>query len=130
MRNTWNARAVMAWIVLAHLVFTVAHGTIHAQTSIPLSPAENAFVIAVILAGPLIGLGVAWIAVKPGSWIVAGTMLASLVFGVVKHFVLISPDHFSHVDERWRTLFIITSVMLAVTEALGAGVAAWAAVRK
>jgi steroid 5-alpha reductase family enzyme len=50
-------------------------------------------------------------------------MAASLVFGVVNHFVLSTPDHVSHVDPRWQPLFAATAVLLAVTEALGSGLA-------
>jgi hypothetical protein len=44
---------------------------------------------------------------------------------LVNHFVLASPDHISQVDPQWRPLFTTTAIMLAVTEALGAGLAAF-----
>jgi hypothetical protein len=50
-------------------------------------------------------------------------MAGSLVFGVVNHFVLVSADHVGHVDPHVRTLFTTTAVLLAVTEALGVGLA-------
>lgn len=63
-----------------------------------------------------------WPAERLGGWLIAITMTSSL-FGVVNHFVLVSPDHVAHVDPQWRGLFTTTAVLLAVTEALGAGLA-------
>ena len=51
----------------------------------------------------------------------------SLVFGVVNHFLLESPDHVAQVAAQWRVLFGTTAVLLAVTEALGSGLAFWRA---
>ena len=50
-------------------------------------------------------------------------MAGSLVFGLVNHFVLASPDHVAHVAPEWRPLFTATAVLLALTEALGSGLA-------
>ena len=47
------------------------------------------------------------------------TMAASLVFGLVNHFVLTGPDHVVHVARHWRPLFTTTAILLALTEALG-----------
>jgi hypothetical protein len=52
-------------------------------------------------------------------------MAASLVFGVVNHFLLASPDHVSHVAQQWRTLFATTAVLLALTEAATAARIPW-----
>jgi hypothetical protein len=80
-------------------------------------------VFIVILAGPLFGLALSWRAERLGGLIVALTMAGSLVFGLVNHFVLESPDHVSHVATQWRTLFGITAALLAITETLGMGFA-------
>src|SRR5262249_22591601 len=111
----------MAAVVLAHLLITVAHGTAHTGAHIPLSPAANVFVIGVILAGPLVGLALTWWAERLGAWIVGLTMGGSLVFGFLNHFVFNSPDHILQVDPQWRSLFTVTAVLLAFTEALGFG---------
>jgi len=50
-------------------------------------------------------------------------MAGSLVFGLVNHFVLSSPDHVAHVDPQWRVLFATTAVLLAATELVGSGLA-------
>src|SRR4030095_15671034 len=83
----------MAAFVLVHLVISIIHGTAHSNARVTLSTAANIFVFVVIVAGPLIGLVVMWPAKRLGSWLIALTMGGALVFGVINHFVLSSPDH-------------------------------------
>jgi hypothetical protein len=119
--------SVWTWLmatVLGHLAVSMVHGVAHTQAHVPLSLAANLFVYIVILAGPLIGLALAWRTPRLGSWVIALAMSGSLVFGVVNHFMLASPDHVTHVDPQWRPLFTATAVLLGVTEALGAVLAA------
>jgi len=118
-----NTRPWLAAAVLAHLVISIVHGAAHANAHVPLSTAANLFVFIVILAGPVVGLALTWRADRIGSWIVAITMAASFAFGVVNHFILASPDHVAHVAGQWRPLFATTAVLLALTEALGSGLA-------
>ena len=112
-------------MVLLHLVVSIVHGDAHSKAHVALSSAGTVFVVVVIIAGPLIGLGLAWPAPRAGASVIALTMAGSLIFGLVNHFVLASPDHISQVDPQWRPLFTTTAIMLAVTEALGAGLAAF-----
>ena len=119
---TKNGNSTWRWMtaaVLAHLAVSIVHGAAHDGAHVPLSPAANLFVFIVILAGPLVGLGLTWWAERIGSWIVASTMAGSLVFGLVNHFVLDSADHVAHVAPDWRSLFTTTAVLLVVTEGLG-----------
>ena len=97
-------RLSLAAVVLAHLVVSVFHGTAHDRAHVPLSLWMNVFVYVVILAGPLVGLALTWWNARAGSWVVALAMAGSLVFGVVNHFLLSSPDHIAHVDPQWRPL--------------------------
>jgi hypothetical protein len=113
----------LAVIVLAHLVISIIHGIAHAKAQVPLSPAANVFVFAVIVAGPLIGLALTWPTPKVGNWLIAFSMAAALVFGVVNHFVLSSPDHIAHIDTEWRPLFTTTAVLLVISETMGSGMA-------
>jgi hypothetical protein len=109
----------MAATVLAHLLVSMIHGAAHAWASVPMSPAANLFVFVVILAGPLIGLGISFRTRLYGGVVVALTMAASLVFGVVNHFLIDSPDHISHIATPWSRLFVTTAVLLTITELLG-----------
>jgi len=125
-RHLGMGRNIRSWLtaaVLAHLMFSIVHGGAHANAHVPLSTAANLFVFIVVLAGPLAGLALIWRGDRRGTWIVAITMAASLVFGVVNHFVIASPDHVAHVAKQWRPLFTATAVLLAFSEAIGSGLA-------
>jgi hypothetical protein len=116
-------------IVVAHLIVSFVHGAAHAQAHVELSPAASAFVIAVILAGPVLGLALTWRAERLGGWLTAVTLTASLAFGVINHFILSSPDHVAHVAAESRVLFAATAALLAVLEAAGAWMA-WQVARE
>jgi len=123
-----NGSLIWSWLaatVVAHLAVSVVHGAAHQGAAVPLSPAATLFVFVVILAGPLVGLGVSWWAERAGGWILAATLGGSLLFGLVNHFAMAGPDQVSHVDAAWRPLFGATALLLAVTAALGV----WLAVR-
>jgi len=113
----------MAAAVLAHLAISIAHGSAHSGAHIPMSLVANLFVFLVIVAGPIAGLALSWRVERTGSLIVALTMAGSLVFGVVNHFLLNSPDRVTQVEEQWRLLFGTTAVLLTITEMLGLGFA-------
>src|SRR5262245_66319036 len=123
MRSGNSAWRWLALAVLAHFIVSLVHGAAHAGANVPLSRAANLFVYIIILAGPLIGLALTWPSERFGSWLIAAAMAGSLVFGLVNHFVLASPDHVNHVDPQWRRLFATTAALLAVTEGLGVGLA-------
>ena len=123
-----KGKGTQAWrwliaAVLVHLLISAVHGLAHGRAQVPLSLAANLFVFIVILAGPLIGVALAWPAERLGAWVIAITMAGSLVFGLVNHFGLPGPDHVAHVDPQWRLLFGITAALLAITETLGSTLA-------
>jgi hypothetical protein len=105
--------------VLSHLALTFLHGSAHSGGHVLLSPAQSVFVFAVILIGPVAGL--AWSYVNPlaGGFLAGAAMAASLVFGVVNHFIIISPDHVTQVVAEWRPLFTASAILLVVSEAAG-----------
>lgn len=114
------------WLILlvaAHLIISMVHGAAHDGANIPLSRAGNLFVFIVIIAGPLAGLALIWPAQRAGALVIASAMAGSLIFGFLNHFVFASPDHVAHVAAQWRPLFATTAVLLALTEALSAGLA-------
>ena len=108
----------MAAAVLVHFATCLAHGAAHDGAHVPLSAAATLFVFVVILGGPLVGLALSWRSRRLGSQVVAVAMAGALVFGLVNHFVLESPDHVGHVAAQWRTVFTATAVLLTITEAL------------
>jgi hypothetical protein len=122
METALSSRRTLAAIVFAHLAVSFVHGAAHSGAAVPMSLAANLFIYIVILAGPLAGLWIARSQPAAGAWIVAATMAGSLVFGIVNHFIVASPDHVSQVAAPWRPLFATTAVLLALLEALGVAI--------
>jgi hypothetical protein len=129
MRTNASTQRLLAVVVFGHLIVNFVHGAAHSGARIPMTLAANLFIWIVILAGPIVGWWISRSRPVAGGWIVAGTMAGSLVFGVVNHFVIVSPDHVNHVAVEWRTLFAITAVLLLVFEAAGVVVGATSARR-
>ena len=113
-------RPVLGTIVVLHLIIALAHGVAHSNANVPLSVPSLIFVIAVIQVAPLIGLAWMWRSEVTGARLIGMAMAASLLFGVVNHFLVPGPDHVNHIAAEWRTLFATTAFLLAVTEAAGA----------
>jgi len=117
-------------IVLAHLLTTFVHGAAHNRAHVGLGLAGTLFVLLVIEVGPIAGLIAALRGTAIGGWIVAGSMAASLVFGVVNHFLIVSPDHVSQVAADSRSLFTSSAMLLVLTEAAGVVAGVRSAVRR
>lgn len=114
-------------IVLIHFGLNVAHGSAHTGAQVPLSFLGVLFVYIVILAAPLVGLGLWRWRPRFGGWMVAAAMSGALVFGLVNHFIVDGVDHVSHVATAWRQLFGVTAALLVVCEAAGAAIGVWSA---
>src|SRR4030095_4869615 len=69
-----NKKIWVAAIVLAHLIVTIVHGAAHTKAQVPLSPAASAFVFSVILAGPLVGVGLMLLAGRMRALWVGATL--------------------------------------------------------
>jgi hypothetical protein len=119
MRTNTPYQRLLAAVVVGHLIVSIVHGAAHSGARIPMTLAANLFIWIVIVAGPLAGLWLSRSRPVAGGWVVAATMAGSLVFGVVNHFVIVSPDHVSHVAAEWRLLFAVTAALLVVSEVAG-----------
>ena len=127
-RRLSGADVTLTAVVLVHFAISAVHGFAHTRANVLLAPAALAFVFTVILAGPLVGLVLRHtILPRTGAWIIAATLTASLVFGLVNHFVMDGADHVMRVVGSSQTLFGVTAALLAISEALGAGLAVHAA---
>jgi len=126
--NKWRVWVTSA--VLAHLIVNVLHGQAHTRLEVGLSNWQQAYVLAVILLAPLVALGLSFTRyARAGLWLLLVSMIGSLAFGVCYHFLIISPDHVSHLPPGdAQGLFRVTAWLLAITEACGAAVA-WIALR-
>jgi hypothetical protein len=124
--NNTRLRVVLV-IVLAHAAVNVAHAAAHIAEEIALPPAANAFVVLVILLAPFLALGLLYTRrQRAGVWLLFGTMLGALLFGVAYHLVLPGPDNIMQVaDGSWGSTFQASAQLLAVIELSGAVVASW-----
>jgi hypothetical protein len=113
-------RLVLAGVVVLHLIVTAFHGSAHNGAAVEQGWAAMAFILLVIIAGPLVGLAWMWLEPPAGARLIGITMAASLLFGLINHFIIPGPDHVDHVAAAWRGLFESTAVMLAIIEAAGA----------
>jgi len=109
-------------IVVAHLLVSVVHGVAHRELHIGLSPSASVFVVAVVLILPLIAMALVCAGQRrPGLVLLSLSMLASLLFGLYHHFLVVSPDHVhSQPASPWGIMFIFTAYGLLITEAIGA----------
>lgn len=127
---TSPAKSRLRWLVtlavLAHLVVVLIHGRAHTDLGVGLANWQQLYVMVIILLAPLIALALSWTRLaKAGVWLLLISMLASLVFGAVYHYIIISNDHVSHLPPgEARGVFRITALLLLITETAGVAVAA------
>lgn len=112
--------------VVAHLIVVLLHGQAHTGLGVGLNNWQQLYVLSVILIAPLLALALSFTRyVTAGLWLLFASMLGSLIFGACYHYLIISPDHVSHLPSGdARGLFRLTAVLLLITEAFGVIVAA------
>ena len=117
---------LVTFAVLAHLVVVLLHGQAHTRLGVGLANWQQIYVIVVILLAPVVALALSWTRyARAGIWLLLCSMLASLVFGALYHYIIISNDHVAHLPAGVaRELFRVTALLLLVTETLGVVVAA------
>ncbi len=118
-------------IVLAHLAVNLVHGLAHVRLHVGLTHGQINFIVPVILLAPVVAIILLWTQLRrAGAWLLLVSMVGAFVFGAYYHFVLISPDNIWHVPTgSYQMTFQITALLLALTEALGCWVGAWALAR-
>ena len=127
--QTW-LRAALYASVLIHFVVLLWHGAAHILIPVPLTGLQTAFVGFVIFLLPLIGAGLLWTdRGRTAAWLITLSMLGSLLFGFINHFMRASPDYVLEVPANpWRHSFVTSAALLAVTETVGTvmgAVAVW-----
>ncbi len=108
-------------IVVVHLLVASWHGAAHLQVPVPLTELQKIFVGGVITVMPLVGAALLGTSrLRTAAAVIALSMLGSLIFGVVNHYLLHSPDHVAEVPEHpWRQSFVVSAALVALTEAIG-----------
>jgi glucan phosphoethanolaminetransferase (alkaline phosphatase superfamily) len=117
-----TAAALLA--TLAHF----AHGFSHAAHGVPLATWQWAYVLTVIFLAPVLAAVLLWTRFRrAGAWLLLLSMVGSLLFGLAFHFLVPGPDNvFGLQHGAWHAVFVTTAVLVALSEALGVAVGAWA----
>jgi hypothetical protein len=117
-------------LVLAHLIVSAVHGWAHLQVGVPVFPTlfHLLFIVGVITVTPILAMLLLWTPWRrTGGWLLLVSLAGSLFFGLHYHYLAHGPDHVSQIPaEGWGLVFQATALLLAVTEALGCAIAAWA----
>jgi len=118
---TRKHRIVCTLAVLAHLVVNILHARAPDDLGVGLNTFQNIYVFGVILIAPLIAMLLLWTRyARTGLLLLVISMAGSLIFGVVYHYVVVSPDHVSHLPPGdAQGMFRITAVLLMLTELFG-----------
>ena len=114
-------RIVCTLAVLAHLVVNLLHGRAHESLGVGLNTFQNVYVITVILIAPLIAMLLLWTRyARTGLLLLVISMAGSLIFGAIYHYVVVSPDHVSHLPPGdAQGMFRTTALLLILTELFG-----------
>ena len=114
-------RIVCTLAVLAHLVVNLLHGRAHESLGVGLNTFQSVYVITVILIAPLIAMLLLWTRyARTGLLLLVISMAGSLIFGAIYHYVVVSPDHVSHLPPGdAQGMFRTTALLLILTELFG-----------
>ncbi len=108
---------VLVGLVALNLAVTIVHAAAHAELQILPAGVDLAFIVAVIVVGPVGAVGLLRFHRAFGAVLAAVFMGASFAYGVYNHFLVAGPDHVSIVSsEPWTTVFVISGVALGVLE--------------
>jgi hypothetical protein len=120
------AAAATVLVVVHHLIAFV-HGNAHEQLGVGLNPWQQVFVWAVITILPVVAVVLYWTRWQSAAaLILCLSMFAGLLFGICYHFVVVSPDHVSHLPAgAARGQFVTTAILLLPSEALAAAFGLW-----
>src|SRR6058998_906797 len=119
--------------VLAHFLVTLVHATAHFALQIVPVGLDLAFILGVILVGPLVALVILRFNPPLAAGLLAVLMGAAFVYGLVSHFLVAGPDNVAFVGaQTWTVLFVGTAFLIGVLEVgclLVAVIAFWAVAR-
>jgi hypothetical protein len=107
-------------LILAHLAISTIHGLAHQGTLVTLTTFGSIYVLVVVMVAPLVAGGLLttrW--ARIGALLLVLSMSGSFVFGGWYHFLSATNDHVSQVHGPWRSTFIGTAIVLAVSELVG-----------
>lgn len=120
---------IVTILVLAHHVIAYFHGAAHEQLQIPMATWQTLFINVVILVVPLVSVVLVWTKwSRYGLFAIIWAMIGALIFSIVHHYTLTSPDHISHLpigEAHIHASFVWTASVTVTLEALAAVAAAY-----
>jgi len=123
-----NRHAIVATVLVAiRFVVATIHGRAHEHLGVGLSTWQNAFVMSVIVAAPIVAAVLYWTRLRAwGALLLGVSMLAGMLFGLYYHFIAITNDNIAHLPEGdAHGLFVATAILLVPCEAAAAAFGFW-----
>lgn len=117
---------VRAAVALAafHFLMVVLHSVAHEVLAVRATAAQLAFIVPVIIVAPVAAGFLLPKAEMTGARLLSVSMTGSFFFGLYYHFIARTIDHVGHVATLepafWSAVFIVTAVLLSISEAAGA----------
>jgi hypothetical protein len=120
-------------IVIANTIINGLHGIAHQQVGVSISDFQSAYVFIATLLAPIAAAVIMLLFLnKPkillgGAWLLLVSMLASVLFGIVYHIVIPSPDNIFTVMQNpslYSVVFTSTATLLLIVEGVGTWVGA------
>jgi len=108
--------------VVIHAICSGYHGYVHTRIPVDLTLFQTLYVVFVVGLLPFLGWFFLSTRRELGAALIAFSMLGSLIFGFCYHFIIINQvDHVFEVpiSSPYRISFLVTSVMLVVTDTTG-----------
>jgi hypothetical protein len=112
-------------VIFVHLAVVLVHTVAHLELQVVPGPADLAFILAVILVGPLALVPILRFNRPLASGLLAVLMVAAFAYGLQSHFLIAGPDHVSVVaTDAWTLVFVMTAIGIGFLEVVAVGVAA------
>ncbi len=117
--------AAFVAVIFVHLAVVLVHTVAHLELQIVPGPVDLAFVLVVILIGPLASLPILLFNRPLASGLLAVLMAAAFAYGLQSHFLIAGPDNVSVVATNgWTFVFVVTAIGIGFLELVAVGVAA------
>jgi general stress protein CsbA len=117
--------AAFVAVIFVHLAVVLVHTVAHLELQIVPGPLDLAFVLGVILIGPVAALPILRFNRPLASGLLAVLMAAAFAYGFQSHFLIVGPDDVSVVATNvWTLVFVVTAMGIGVLELVAVGVAA------
>jgi hypothetical protein len=111
-------------VVFAHLGVVLVHTIAHLWLQILPRPSDTAFILAVILIGPVATLPILRFNRTLAAALLAIVMAAAFAYGFQSHFLIAGPDQVAIVGSiPWTLVFVATAVGIGVLELASLAVA-------